>query len=64
MKLDTKKITNIEWEDIDSNDYPDFVDAFAVAFDYGDREATEEEIEYFNEHLKYDYYDSIIQSMI
>ena len=44
-QLDYNKINNIVFEDIDSNDYPDFADAYIISADYDGREMTDEEIE-------------------
>ncbi len=44
MKLDLRKIDNMEFDGIDFADYPDFCDAFLVAADYDGRELSEEEI--------------------
>ena len=42
MELD--KITNIELGNIDTNDYPDFVDAFIESAEYDGVELTDEEL--------------------
>lgn len=63
MKLDTKKISNIEWDGINPKDYPDFTDAFAIGFDYGNREATDDEIDLFNDSYIENYHDEIIQQL-
>ena len=49
MQLDFSKIRHLEIEGIDFADYPDFVDCYAVAGEYGNRELTEEEIDYIND---------------
>ncbi len=49
MKLDFKKIDNLEFDGIDFSDYPDFVDAFLVSADYDGKEMTEEQIDYLND---------------
>ena len=46
--LDSKYITNIEWEDIDYSDYPDFCDAHIVAANYYDDPMSEELLEKLN----------------
>jgi len=63
MKLDLRKVDNMEFEGIDFADYPDFVDAFLVAADYDGKELTEEQIDYINDE-HYDFvneqvYDSL-----
>ena len=47
--IDYKKITNIEIEGIDTNDYPDFVDAFISSADYEGVAMTEGELDEINE---------------
>lgn len=49
MQLDINKVTYIEVEGIDFADYPDFVDSYAVAGEYGNRELTDEELDYIND---------------
>jgi hypothetical protein len=46
MELD--KITNIELGGIDTNDYPDFCDAYIVSAEYNGVELTDAEIEELN----------------
>lgn len=48
MKIELNKITNIEFEDIDFKDYPDFSDAYIVSAEIDGRELTEEELEEVN----------------
>jgi len=50
MKIDYKKITNVEIEDVHMYDYPDFCDAFIAAADYDDKSMSEEMIDYLNEN--------------
>lgn len=58
------QIDNIEFDGVDSRDYPDFCDAFIAACDVDGVEATEEQLEYINENLLDNYYDEIYQSLI
>jgi hypothetical protein len=46
MELD--KITNIQLGGIDTNDYPDFCDAFIESAEYDGVELTEEQLEDLN----------------
>ncbi|MFA5152834.1 MAG: hypothetical protein WC554_09765 [Clostridia bacterium] len=48
-KLDYSEISNIEFENIDYNDSPDFCDVFISSADYKNREMTEDELEKLNE---------------
>mgnify|MGYP000944551907 CR=1 FL=1 len=50
MKIDFTKITNVDIENIQMYDYPDFCDAFLVDTDYGDEQMTEEIISYCNDN--------------
>jgi hypothetical protein len=50
MKIDFKKIKNVEIENVQMYDYPDFCDAFLVDADYGDKPMTEEMINYINDN--------------
>ena len=63
MKIDLKKLTDLEFDGIDMNDYPDFVDAFLSNAYYIDRDLTDEELDYINDN-EYDFvnenaYDSL-----
>jgi len=42
------KITNIEFDGIDHNDYPDYCDVFIVSCDIDGKPATDEEVEVIN----------------
>ena len=53
MKLDYTKISNIEVEDIDMRDYPDFCDAFISNADYDGVPMTEEQLEELNEDFDF-----------
>lgn len=46
-------IDNIELDGIDTNDYPDFCDAFIVSADYDGVEMTEEQLEALNEDYSF-----------
>ncbi len=50
MNLDLSKISNIEFEDIDHNDAPDYCDVFIPSADYGDRQMTEEELDWLHDN--------------
>jgi len=53
MKLDYTKISNIEVEDIDMRDYPDFCDAFISNADYDGVPMTEEQLQELNEDFDF-----------
>ena len=45
---DLKRITNLTFEGVNGFDAPDYCDAYLESGDIGDRELTEEEIDYIN----------------
>ncbi len=50
------KYTNLEWEGIDHNDYPDYCDAYIVSGECNGIEMTLQQLEDFsNSDFKYDY---------
>jgi hypothetical protein len=53
IKLDYSKISNVFVDGIDSNDYPDFCDAYIESADYDNREMTEDELEILNEDTEF-----------
>ena len=55
MKLDYSKISNVSVDGINTQDYPDFVDAYIESADYGDREMTEKELDVLNEDFDFVY---------
>lgn len=63
MKLDLRKVDNMEFDGIDFADYPDFVDAFLVTADYDGRELSEEEIDYINDE-HYDFVNERVYSSL
>ena len=53
--MDYKKINNIELDGIDTNDYPDFCDAFIVSADYEGKPMTNEQLDELNEDSDFVY---------
>lgn len=51
--MDYSKITNIEVDGIDFNDYPDFVDAYIYSAEYNGVEMTEEQLDELNEDSEF-----------
>ena len=49
-EMDLSMVHNIEFDDIDYGDAPDFCDAFICYAEYDDREMTEDELEKLNEN--------------
>ena len=50
MKIDIKQVTDIELEDVDPYDHPDYCDAYISEATYKGREMTEKELEELNEY--------------
>jgi hypothetical protein len=48
-EIDYSKISNIEFDGIDTRDYPDFSDAYIVSADYDGQPMTDEQLEELNE---------------
>lgn len=62
--INVNQIDNIEFDGVDSRDYPDFCDAFIANCDVDGVEATDEQLDYINDNLLENYYDEIYQSLI
>ena len=58
--MNTSNISNIKFEDIDYDDYPDFCDTFVVSADYDDAPMTEEELSNLNENYRDFVYDELL----
>ena len=54
-KINYELLNDIEIDGIDTNDYPDFCDAFISGGSYGERELTEEELEQLNDDVDFVY---------
>jgi hypothetical protein len=55
MKMDYKKIDNIEIDGIDTKDYPDFCDAYISSADYDGVPMTDKQLDELNEDGDYVY---------
>ena len=55
MKMNYKKIDNIEIDGIDTKDYPDFCDAYISSADYDGVPMTDEQLDELNEDGNYVY---------
>ncbi len=55
MGLDYSKIEDIELEGIDTQDYPDFCDAYICRASYVGRDMTDEELEALNNDSNFVY---------
>jgi len=51
--MDYNKIDNIEVDGIDTNDYPDFCDAFISSADYDGKAMTDAELDLLNEDYEF-----------
>lgn len=60
LKLDYSKISNIEVDGIDMNDYPDFCDSFIACAIYDGRAMTDEELDILNDDSDF-VYDAILE---
>ena len=49
ITLDYSKINNVQVGGIDTEDFPDFCDAYIESADYGDRVMTEKELDVLNQ---------------
>jgi hypothetical protein len=50
MEIDFSAITDVQFEDIDHSDYPDYCDAYIASCLYKGVPATQEEIEAINDN--------------
>lgn len=53
--MEFDKINNVVMGGVDTNDYPDFVDAYIESADYKGREATDEELDIMNDNYDFVY---------
>tara|TARA_R100001244_G_scaffold52352_2_gene45414 strand:- start:276 stop:461 length:186 start_codon:yes stop_codon:yes gene_type:complete len=60
--MDYSKIDNVEVEDIDMKDYPDFCDAFIAYADYNGKEMTDKQLDELNDDSDY-VYDCVISKI-
>ena len=61
--MDLSKVDNIEVEDIDMKDYPDFCDAFISYADYNGVEMTDEQLDELNENSDF-VYECVIEKVL
>jgi hypothetical protein len=62
-EIDTSGITDIEFEDIDPLDYPDFCDAFISSAKMHSWQMTSEELDDLNENYGEWVYEKVIESI-
>ena len=60
--MDYLKITNVELDGIDLNDYPDFVDAFITSAEYYGEDMTDEQLDEINQC--YDFVHECVMNQI
>ena len=53
--MDLRKVDNLEFDGIDTKDYPDFVDAYISGADYEGKPMTDEQLETLNENGEFVY---------
>jgi len=63
MKLDLSKISNIEVENVNHRDYPDYCDAFISNADYKGKLMTENQLEELNNNHSQFVYEKVIESI-
>ena len=63
MKLDLSKISNIEVENVNHHDYPDYCDAFISNADYKGKPMTEKQLDDLNNNYGEFVYESVIQNL-
>ena len=61
--LDYNKISDIEFDGIDTEDYPDFCDAFIISANYDGEPMTEEQLEEVNKDGSF-VYESLMKHLI
>ena len=61
MKIDLTKIEDIEFDGIDTNDYPDFVDSYITAAVYKGRNMTGDELDLVNEVYRDFVYEKLLE---
>tara|TARA_Y100000296_G_C5078904_1_gene208854 strand:- start:64 stop:255 length:192 start_codon:yes stop_codon:yes gene_type:complete len=59
MSINLKEVSDIEFEDVDTRDFPDFCDAFISSATYKGRKITEEELDKLNDDSDF-VYDKLI----
>lgn len=60
--MDKSKVSNIEFDGIDHNDYPDYCDVYITNAEYDGREITEEELQELNEDTEF-IYEKLIEQI-
>jgi hypothetical protein len=55
MDMDYSKINNVELDGIDTNDYPDFCDAYISSADYDGVPMTDDELDELNDNSDFVY---------
>jgi len=55
MGMDYSKVDNVVVEGVDTEDYPDFCDAYIESADYDGREMTESELDVLNQDTDFVY---------
>ena len=58
--VDLSKVANLEFEDIDHSDYPDYCDAFVSYAEYDGIPMTEDQLNDLNENYRDFVYDKLI----
>jgi hypothetical protein len=59
-ELDLSEVDNMDFEDIDHNDYPDYCDAYCSSADYKGVPMTEVQLDLLNDEYRQFVYDKLI----
>jgi len=60
IAIDTKQVTDIEFEDVDPQDHPDYCDAYISEATYKGRKMTYEELDVLNEYHRDFVYEELL----
>jgi hypothetical protein len=61
--MDLSKVTEIEFGDVDHNDYPDYSDAHIVSANYDGIEMNDKQLDELNEYKDF-VYESLMENLI
>ena len=63
QRIDIAKIDNIQLDGIDTDDYPDFADAYIVSADYYGNKMTDDMIDYINNNMSDFVYECVLEQL-
>ena len=62
--IDLSKLTNLEFDGVNHNDYPDYCDAYLSSAELNGEELTLDELEYINENNVDFVYDELMKYLL